>query len=164
LTARQSEPQANHQHCRKGVTQLSSQPREKDRAIVSNKSLSDISHNLLKGRFECLVALAATGGSEGVLFDAAQKLRRAIQYAMDRYEFDVRKLLHRRQDEHPGVRPRAYPPECPEVSTFSLPDDGEHWTTMHYTWWLQMDFGHFLTRLQMCRRIRRLLCGARTAK
>jgi len=51
-------------------------------------------------------------GIEGKLYDAYLDLQSAIQYAMDRYEFDVRRLAKRRYMNFPGVRPNA--PDPPE--------------------------------------------------
>jgi hypothetical protein len=51
-------------------------------------------------------------GKKGDLFDAEINLRSALQYAMDRYKFDVRRLQKRRQVNFPGVRLDA--PDPPE--------------------------------------------------
>ena len=83
---------------------------------------------------------------------ALDDLRTAITYAGDRYQFEMRRLVHHRQANFPGVRPTAAEqPEGPTANSILAPTTmgniGRAMTTytlMRY----QLDLDIFWTRLQ----------------
>ncbi|HEY1757586.1 MAG TPA: hypothetical protein VGG72_19590 [Bryobacteraceae bacterium] len=91
-------------------------------------------------------------GDTGTLSEALQSLQSAIQYAMDRYKFDVRRLARLRQTNFPGVRPNS--PDPPEggvsVNTLAPTTMGNIGRAMavYSLVRYQMDLEIFWTRLQ----------------
>ena len=115
-------------------------------------------HNLTFDTLDQAVALLAVElaahrtGRTGVLADALTDLQFAIQYAMDRREFDIRHLLQRRQVNYPGIRPLAEDqPEGPVANNILAPTTmgnigrtiGTYSLARYY-----MDLDIFWTRLQ----------------
>ena len=88
----------------------------------------------------------------GVLTDARFDIEAAIQYGLDRREFDVRRLLQERQANYPGVRPTAADqPEGPVANNILAPTLMGNIGRTIGTYALvryQMDLDIFWTRLQ----------------
>ena len=95
---------------------------------------------------------AHDAGAAGVLDDAHFDMKAAIQYALDRYEFDMRNLLQERQTSYPGVRPTSTDqPEVPIAHDLLAPTTLGNigrtigmYTLVRYG----MDMDIFWTRLQ----------------
>jgi len=91
-------------------------------------------------------------GKKGLLSDAVQDLRAAITYALDRYQFEIRRLMHQRQTNFPGVGPLSEDqPEGPSANSILAPTAMGNigramstYTLMRY----QLDLDVFWTRLQ----------------
>jgi hypothetical protein len=89
---------------------------------------------------------------QSLLSNAVDDLRSAITYALDRYQFEIRRLVHLRQTNFPGVRPTAVnQPEGPSANSILLPTAMGNigramstYTLMRY----QLDLDIFWTRLQ----------------
>ena len=89
---------------------------------------------------------------EGLLFDAVQDLRAAITYALDRYQFEIRVLMHNRQTNFPGVGPLSEDqPEGPSANNILAPTAMGNIGRAMSTYTLiryQLDLDVFWTRLQ----------------
>ena len=97
-------------------------------------------------------ALRQNSGKHGILSQAKRNLEAAIDYAPDRYEFEIRSLMHKRQSDFPGVGPLSEDqPEGPTANNILAPTRMGNigramstYTLMRY----QLDLDLFWTRLQ----------------
>jgi hypothetical protein len=91
-------------------------------------------------------------GHEDLLSNALKDLQTAITYALDRYQFEIRRLSHLRQINFPGVSPSAKEqPEGPTANNILAPTAMGNIGRAMATYTLkryQLDLDIFWTRLQ----------------
>jgi hypothetical protein len=108
---------------------------------------------LLRGVGLVSIALRQNkAGNTGPLVRAQADLESAVDYAISRYQFEIRRLLQRRQSDFPGVRPTAMDqPEGPSANSILGPTTmgniGRAMTTYTLVRY-QLDLDILWTRLQ----------------